>query len=112
MPHDHNLFVILGHKSEKAWIDKAELLRERAGMALIVTHPDYLIDPRIMDSYKRFLERYAVDERAWKVLPQDVNNWWRRRAASRVAPVGDGWSVTGPAEGEARVAFVENRAWS
>ncbi len=36
----------------------------RGGMALIDTHPDYLIDERIMGAYARLLERYADDDTA------------------------------------------------
>ena len=48
--------MILGHQDETAWVDKAEFLRARGGMALIDTHPDYLIDDRIFTAYARFLE--------------------------------------------------------
>ena len=59
MPHDHNLFVILAEKDEQVWVEKAEFLRERGGMALIVTHPDYFVDERIPAAYERLVRRYA-----------------------------------------------------
>ncbi|HEX4837233.1 MAG TPA: hypothetical protein VFV03_01725 [Solirubrobacteraceae bacterium] len=111
MPQDHTVFVILRHSDETAWVHKAELLRDRGGMALIDTHPDYLIEDRIMDAYRRFLERYATDPTAWKTLPRDVSAWWRRRAASRIERAGTDWIVTGPAAEEARVELVESTAW-
>jgi len=111
MPQDHTLFVILRHSDETAWIEKAEFLRERGGMAMIDTHPDYLIDDRIMGAYRRLLERYATDETAWKALPRDVNAWWRRRADSRIERAGAEWIVIGPAAGEARVELVEGVDW-
>jgi hypothetical protein len=111
MPQDHTLFVILRHKDETAWIDKAEFLRERGGMALIDTHPDYLLDDRIMGAYRRLLERYADDQTAWKVLPREVSAWWRRRADSQIERAGDDWIVTGPAVEEARVELVEGTPW-
>ncbi len=111
MPQDHTLFVILRHSDETAWITKAEFLRERGGMAMIDTHPDYLIDDRIMGAYRRLLERYAADETAWKALPRDVNAWWRRRADSRIERAGAEWIVIGPAAGEARVELVEGVDW-
>ncbi len=42
MQQDHTLFVILRHGDETAWVEKAEFLRGRGGLALIDTHPDYL----------------------------------------------------------------------
>jgi hypothetical protein len=111
MAQDHTLFVILRHRDERAWVEKAELLRERGGMALIDTHPDYLVDRPAMDAYRALLERFAADETAWKALPRDVSAWWRRRAASRVERVDGSWTVTGPAATEARVELMEGIAW-
>jgi peptidoglycan/xylan/chitin deacetylase (PgdA/CDA1 family) len=112
MPHDHNLFVILDEEDEQMWIEKAEFLRERGGMALIVTHPDYFVDERILASYERFVRRYADDAAAWKALPRDVSSWWRRRAASQIERTDVGWRITGPAAPEARVAFATEAPWS
>ncbi|MGI8573615.1 MAG: hypothetical protein ACR2L9_13450 [Solirubrobacteraceae bacterium] len=110
MPHDHNLFVILDEEDERLWIEKADFLRERGGMALIVTHPDYLIDER-MRSYERFVRRYAQAEDVWKALPREVSSWWRRRSASRIERTADGWSVIGAASPEARIEFATEMQW-
>lgn len=111
MPQDHTMFVILRHGDETAWVEKAERLRSRDGMALIDTHPDYMRDERIMAAYGRLLERYAADETAWKPLPRDVSAWWRRRAASRIEYTGTDWIVTGPAAAEARIELMEDTQW-
>jgi hypothetical protein len=108
MPQDHTLFVILRQPDGQAWIDKAEFLRSRGGMVLLDTHPDYLVDARISEAYRATLERYAGDEDMWAALPAEVSGWWRRRAASRLRNTTDGWVVTGPAAGEARVEFVSS----
>ncbi len=105
MPHDHTLFVILGHRDESLWVEKAEALRARGGMALLVTHPDYL-DETGPGPYRRLLERYADDPTAWRALPAEVSAWWRRRDASRIVRDGDGWTVVGPAAGEAAIAYA------
>jgi len=106
MTQDHTLFVILRHRGERAWVEKAEFLRSRGGMALLVTHPDYLTDPAFLDAYRRFLARFADDAGAWKALPREVSAWWRRRADSRLAWTGSHWRVLGPAAGEARVEYA------
>jgi hypothetical protein len=108
MPQDHTLFVILRQPSGQAWIDKAEFLRARGGMVLVDTHPDYLVDERIMGAYRDLLERYADDEGVWGALPSEVSGWWRRRADSRLSRTSTGWTVTGPAAQEARVEFVSS----
>jgi hypothetical protein len=75
-------------------------------MAQILTHPDYMVERRVRDAYRRLLERYAEDDTAWKALPREVAAWWRRRRASTVAPAGEGWTVVGPAAGEAVVELT------
>ncbi len=80
-------------------------------MALIDTHPDYLLEERIMDAYARLLERYADDASAWKALPREVSAWWRRRAASRIERAGADWIVTGPAAADAQIELEEGTTW-
>jgi hypothetical protein len=101
---DHTLFVIL-RNDERVWLDKASFLRQRGGMALVITHPDYFLEQQQLDVYDRFLAAYADDETVWRALPRDVAAWWRRRAASSIVRDGGGWRVEGPAADEARVLF-------
>jgi hypothetical protein len=103
MPQDHTLFVILGCSDEATWVQKASYLRARGGMALLDTHPDYLLDERVLRAYQRLLERFSADPGVWNALPRDVSAWWRRRAASRIEWIDGSWRVVGPAAEEARV---------
>jgi hypothetical protein len=105
LPQDHTLFVILGHADERLWIQKAEQVRRRGGMALMVTHPDYLREQPLLDAYRSVLERFATDPTAWRALPREVGAWWRRRAATRLEPAAGGWRVVGPAAAEAHVSY-------
>ncbi len=106
LPQDHTLFVILRTDGEAAWVNKTSFLRAHAGMALMDTHPDYLVEDRIFRAYEHFLERFASDPSAWKALPRDVSAWWRRRAASSLERDGDGWRIVGPASDEARIELL------
>jgi peptidoglycan/xylan/chitin deacetylase (PgdA/CDA1 family) len=106
LTQDHTLFDLLGHRDESAWLEKARFLRERGGMALLLTHPDYIDKPNLLESYERFLEAFASDSTAWKALPNEVSSWWRRRAESRLQEVDGEWRVVGAAEDEARVEFA------
>lgn len=110
MPQDHTIFVVL-RRGEEPWTTKASFLRDQGGMALLDTHPDYLADADMSAAYERLLERFAADPRAWKALPREVSSWWRRRAASRVIAGDDGWTVEGPAAGEASVELTKGAAW-
>lgn len=106
MPQDHTLFVILGQRDESSWVQKATELRRRGGMALIVTHPDYLREGPGLAAYDRFLARFAHDPEVWTPLPMEVSAWWRRRAASSIHGTPGAWTIVGPAEGEARILLA------
>ncbi len=103
---DSTAFVIL-RRGAQLWHDKVDLLRSRGGMAMLLTHPDYMGDDDRLDAYASFLERHAADDLAWRVLPSEVSAWWRRRRASSIESSGtDELRVAGPAAGEARIVFL------
>jgi hypothetical protein len=106
LTQDHTLFVILRERSERAWIEKASYLRSRQGMALLITHPDYMRDVASLKAYERFLSAFSDDSGVWRALPQDVSDWWRRRAASTIVTDGGTPRVAGPAEREAEIAML------
>jgi hypothetical protein len=106
LPQDHTAFVILRRADESIWVDKASAIRSHGGMALLITHPDYFIDGKLVPFYERFLARFADDPSAWRALPRDVSAWWRRRAASRLELTDGEWRIVGPAADEGRVAFT------
>jgi peptidoglycan/xylan/chitin deacetylase (PgdA/CDA1 family) len=105
LTQDHTLFDLLGHRDETVWIEKARYLRQRGGMALVLTHSDYVGNPYLLNSYRRLLAEFTDDSTAWKALPRDVSDWWRRRADSSLEEIDGEWRVIGPAEREARVEF-------
>jgi hypothetical protein len=103
LPQDYTLFTILRIANEQPWLSKMSFLRERGGMALLLTHPDYIREDLHLDAYARVLDEFAEDETMWRALPRDVNAWWRRRAASSIVSNGSGWTVSGPAAGDAEI---------
>jgi hypothetical protein len=106
LPQDHTLFEILRHSDAQAWFEKAAYLQGRGGMALLITHPDYMGDERRLGAYAEFLRFYKDDPTVWRALPRDVAAWWRRRAASRLVPDGRRWRAVGPAAEEAQIRFL------
>lgn len=106
MAQDHTLFTILQHPEATTWLQKARLIRERRGMVLILTHPDYAHDRRIMDGYRRLLDEFQQDDTVWHALPRDVAIWWRNRAASSICDGDGGWQIAGPAAVGGRVRFA------
>jgi hypothetical protein len=106
LTQDHTLFVILRERSAKMWIEKANYLRSREGMALLITHPDYMLDSTSLGAYERFLEAFGGSAEVWRALPRDVSDWWRRRAASTIVTDDGAPQVVGPAAGEARICML------
>jgi peptidoglycan/xylan/chitin deacetylase (PgdA/CDA1 family) len=106
MAQDHTLFAILQRPDATTWLRKARHIRERRGMVLILTHPDYAHDPRVVDGYRQLLDEFKEDDTVWHALPQDVAAWWRDRAASRICEGEDGWLISGPAAANGRVRFT------
>lgn len=106
LPQDHTLLVILRSPDGQAWTDKAEYLRSRGGLALLVTHPDYLQPDSYLDTYRDLLERFRDDATAWRALPREVAAWWRARSET-IPRLEDGtWQPVGPAAHEARIAYA------
>jgi len=107
LPQDHTLFEVLQHRDAEVWLRKARHIRERNGLVLVLTHPDYARDdPRITNGYRELLDEFRGDDAVWHALPRDVAAWWRRRANSSLRRDGDGWVIEGPAAAEGRVGLA------
>jgi hypothetical protein len=105
LPQDHTVFVIL-RRGGQLWHEKAEHIRRRGGMALVLTHPDYMLDDQPLHVYEGFLGAYADDATAWKALPREVSAWWLRRAETSLRLVAGDWRAFGPAASEVAIDFV------
>ncbi len=109
LQHDHTVFVIL-RGDESVWFKKAEILRQRGGMALALTHPDYMLEPDRLRAYARFLGAFRDDPAVWTPLPREAAGWWRRRAGTSLRLIDGRWQASGPAEDEVAIAFAEPAA--
>jgi hypothetical protein len=103
LPMDHTVFDLLGHRDAGIWHEKSEVLRSRGGMALLLTHPDYLTSRDRLEAYVEFLRWVAADATAWCALPREVSGWWRDRTSSRIEWDGSEWVVAGLSAPRARV---------
>lgn len=105
LPQDHGLFVILREKGIGIWKEKLDWIAEKGGMAVLNTHPDYMLFERTnsgreeypIELYKEFLEyvrtRYAG--RYWHALPREIARFWRTTAAAHqqvLEPIKNGTS--------------------
>jgi peptidoglycan/xylan/chitin deacetylase (PgdA/CDA1 family) len=110
LPQDHTLLISLGETTPEIWIKKLAHLRSLAGMALLITHPDYLDTPARLDVYRQFLEHLSEQQEVWHALPREIASWWRQRENLEI--VGDSGSLEliGPAAKRTRIFSVSDLA--
>jgi peptidoglycan/xylan/chitin deacetylase (PgdA/CDA1 family) len=80
LPQDHVLYIVLKEKTNDIWKRKTEWLVKHSGMVCLITHPDYLADPSVLDLYRDFLEYLATLRGGWNILPQELARYWRQRS--------------------------------
>jgi hypothetical protein len=78
---DCTLTAILGETTPRLWLEKVNFIERYRGMALVNTHPDYLLNPITWQVYADFLQAMRSREGYWHALPRNVAVWWRDRAA-------------------------------
>jgi peptidoglycan/xylan/chitin deacetylase (PgdA/CDA1 family) len=107
LPQDHTLFIALGEPDERIWREKLDYLVAMRGMALVITHPDYLDSPSRVDAYRRFLLHLQETDGMWHALPREVAAWWRERDQLRLIQDSNSeWQITGPAKNRARPTTI------
>lgn len=92
LPQDFTLFVVLGEKSIEVWKNKLDWIAEHGGMALLITHPDYMNwtdakpgrEEYPFAYYRQFLEyvRDKYEGRYWHALPREVAAFWKKQYPS------------------------------
>jgi hypothetical protein len=80
---DHTLAFILRETTPRLWLEKVAFLRSMHGMALVLTHPDYLRSPHTWRIYADFLRIMRERGDFYHALPMEVARWWRARATAK-----------------------------
>jgi hypothetical protein len=86
LPQDFTLFVLMQETDISIWKKKLDWVAEQGGMALVLTHPDYMNfgstkkanEEYTAGYYKDFLN-YVKSKYAgqyWHVLPKDIALYW------------------------------------
>ena len=94
LPQDFTLFVLLLEKTIDIWKKKLDWIVKHGGMALLNTHPDYMVfegrpgmEEYPAGYYRDFLvyvkENYSGD--FWHVLPKDLARFWRSESVHQSA---------------------------
>jgi len=88
LPQDHTLFVIMGEKNIDIWKKKLDWIAEHGGMALLITHPDYMNFEEKKDGigeypityFTEFLEyiKNEYKDQYWNALPKDIADFWTK----------------------------------
>jgi len=100
---DHTLFELLGRQDIDVWLETIRVVRERGGVLVLTVHPDYMTSAARLDLYRAVLSRLSEDQDAWKALPGNLSDWWRRRSESELRDQGDRLEISGPARDDAAV---------
>jgi len=106
---DYSLFNILKDYSIRLWKEQISLIRAKHGLISLVTHPDYLIDPRARRVYTdllRFLSELRLQGETWIALPAEVAAWWRTRSRLNLVRFGNSWRIEGNGSERATVAYA------
>ena len=88
MPQDHTLFIALGERDGRIWKTSSTTSLKLGGMALLITHPDYLDPGPRMDAYRDAFRKGLRQRRMWHALPRQVASWWRDRDRFECCEVG------------------------
>lgn len=106
---DYSLFHVLGEYSIDLWKRQIDLIREGHGLISVITHPDYLIEPRARSTYMALLEHLSylrAEARVWIALPGEVDDWWRARSQMKLVQENGVWRIEGRGKERARIAYA------
>ncbi len=92
LPQDWTLFILMREKGIELWKKKLDWIVEQGGMALVLTHPDYMNfntrRPRFYEYpaeyYEEFLNyvKSKYEGQYWHVLPKDMARFWAKNQVS------------------------------
>ncbi len=86
LPQDFTIFILMRQKNIDIWKRKLDWIAKNGGMALVITHPDYMniegsklsIDEYPVGYYLDFLsyikDRY--ENQYWDALPNEIAQFW------------------------------------
>jgi hypothetical protein len=93
LPQDFTLFVLMREKTIDIWKRKLDWIVEKGGMALLITHPDYMkfekgkcgVEEYTLRLYEEMLDyiREKYEGQYWNVLPKEMARFWKDRMVSQ-----------------------------
>lgn len=93
LPQDFTLFIIMKEKSIDIWKQKLDWIAKNGGMALLVSHPDYMNFNGTKLNYEEYPAEYYEEfltyikskygEQFWHVLPKDIARFWAKNFSEK-----------------------------
>lgn len=87
LPQDFTLFILLKEKGIDIWKRKLDWIAGKGGLALVITHPDYMNFDRSkpgfeeypVDYYLQFLNYVEItyDGQYWHALPREIASFYK-----------------------------------
>jgi hypothetical protein len=92
LPQDFMLFVVMKEETSDIWKKKLDWIADKGGMALLITHPDYMnfgdgnccVDEYPAGRYEEFLKHVKTkyEGQYWHVLPKELTRAWKEKLIS------------------------------
>lgn len=86
LPQDFLLFILMKEKNIDIWKTKLDWIAEHGGMALFITHPDYMDFNKNTRDYEEYPSQYYEEFLSyiksrykglyWQALPKDMARFW------------------------------------
>ncbi|BCG45578.1 hypothetical protein GEOBRER4_n0335 [Citrifermentans bremense] len=92
LPQDFTMFILFREKGIDIWKEKLRWIAEHGGMALLITHPDYMsfngcrqFDEYPCELYRELLEHIRTEYQGeyCHFLPYEIASFWTERVAFR-----------------------------
>jgi len=109
---DYPLFHILNDYSISLWKRQIDLIMGKHGLMSFIVHPDYIINSREQNVYRALLAHLAhlrQQKSVWIAKADEVNRWWRQRAAMVIVEDGDRLRIEGEGRERARIAYASEQ---
>jgi hypothetical protein len=89
LPQDFTLFVLMKERNIDIWKKKLDWIAEKGGMALLITHPNYMnyekgkcgIEEYPMKFYEELLDyiKSKYEGQYWHALPKEIAHFWKEK---------------------------------
>jgi peptidoglycan/xylan/chitin deacetylase (PgdA/CDA1 family) len=90
LPQDFTMFLLFREKDISIWKQKLRWIADHGGMALLISHPDYMsfdgppnFDEYHPDLYRDLLRHIKSEYQGeyWHALPQELASFWNRNVS-------------------------------